>query len=197
MALGKPFEMTSSRRTDRRRAEQFQIGDTVVLKSIGVGQISARQEMSVGGQVTTCFVVDPPYGQSWYVPTENAADMIRHPVSLASAERILDVLRQGNVEEDCRPWKQRYLECKHVLENGNPFEAVDALRRLYAKKSGLLFEEGRMILLMEDLVLGELAITLGIKQEDLEAEMRARYPGFIRYATENPSRTPPKPSPIP
>lgn len=154
----------------------FKEGDHVVYRPYGVARIIARVVKESTAGSSECFALDLPSGVRAFIPVERATTMLRPLSSKQEAESDLEVLRSEGVEADTRLYRARQEERERILRTGSREEITTLLRRLYAKKTPASDADARAIRALEDLVLSEIAVVLGVGRDELEMEMRNRYP---------------------
>jgi RNA polymerase-interacting CarD/CdnL/TRCF family regulator len=158
--------------------QPFKEGDNVVYRAHGIGKILGTETKGSDAQKIVCFVIAFPSGMKAFVPVDAASRTLRHLSSKAEAESDLAILRQEGVEPDSRVHRVKVLEREKVMKTGTREEIALLLRRLYAGKVPVSAGDSVAIRALEDLVLEEISLVLGIPRIQLENEMRERYGSF-------------------
>jgi CarD family transcriptional regulator len=112
------------------------------------------------------------------VPTETAAAAgLRPVISRKDAKKVLDILRSDEVAVKTQPWNRRYREYMEMLKSGSPFEVAKVLRDLYRLKSekDLSFGERRLLDTARSLLVTELCLSLGKKEDAIEKEIQTLF----------------------
>ena len=130
------------------------------------------------GDQRLCLVVSFPSGMRAFIPADNADSSLRPLSSKEEALADLEILRSTGVEPDDRIHRTRQDERAKTMRSGSRVEITQLLRRLYAAKAPVSGADGVAIRALEDLVLEEISLVLGIPRAELENEMRDRYPVF-------------------
>ncbi|HYV44753.1 MAG TPA: hypothetical protein VFA20_07830 [Myxococcaceae bacterium] len=157
-------------------------GDTLFLASAGVVKV---QGYAAQGERGTPAPLRPGEAPAFYVvanaevtacvPVDQAERTLRPLVERATAERMLEVLRQP--EPPAPVTGEPLLERgKRVVHSGTPLDHAWFLRELYALPVPLSEPMAQGVQFFGGLALGEIAEVLGTPRADLEREMRDRYP---------------------
>jgi RNA polymerase-interacting CarD/CdnL/TRCF family regulator len=154
----------------------FKQGDHVVYRPHGIARIVGLEMKGSAPAQYECYALELPSGARAFIPVQKAASTFRHVSSRLEAESDLEILRSEGVEPDTRFHKARQEEIDRVIRTGTRSEIATHLRKLYAKKSLATESEQRAIRVLEDLVLAEIGLVLGLRRAELENEMRSRYP---------------------
>lgn len=156
----------------------FANGESVVYRAHGIGQILGTEQKGSNGQELMCFVVKLTSGMRAYIPVDNAATTLRRLCSRSEAESGLEALRAGAVEPDARRHREKIEGRERTMRLGTRADLTQLLRQLYAAKAPVSGADGLAIRTLEDIVLEEISLVLGIPRAGLEIEMRERYPVF-------------------
>ena len=158
-------------------AKTYKKGDKAVYPAHGVGEITAIQMRSLGGQKRSFYVLEIlENNMKIMVPVETAAAAgLRPLISRKDAKKVLDILKTDEVAVKTQPWNRRYREYMEMLKSGSPFDVARVLRDLYRLRSGkeLSFGERRLLDTARSLLMTELAFSLRKKEATIEKEILA------------------------
>jgi len=161
---------------------RYSPGDTVFLASAGVVKV---QGYAAQGERGAPAPLPPGQAPAFYVvanaevtacvPVDQAERTLRSLVDRATAERMLQALRQP--EPPAPVTGEALLERgKRVVHSGTPLDHAWFLRELYGLPVPLAEPMAQGVQFFGGLVLAEIAEVLGTPRPDLEREMRDRYP---------------------
>jgi CarD family transcriptional regulator len=157
----------------------FKIGDKAVYPAHGVGEVTDIQTRSLGGKERSFYILKVlENGMKIMVPIETAAAAgLRPVISRKDAKKVLDILKSDDVAVKTQPWNRRYREYMEMLKSGSPFEVAKVLRDLYRLKTDkdLSFGERRLLDTARSLLVTELTLSLGKKEEAVEKEIQALF----------------------
>jgi CarD family transcriptional regulator len=160
-------------------SQVFKIGDKAVYPAHGVGEVTDIQTRSLGGKERSFYILKVlENGMKIMVPTETAAAAgLRPVISRKDAKKVLDILRSDEVAVKTQPWNRRYREYMEMLKSGSPFEVAKVLRDLYRLKSekDLSFGERRLLDTARSLLVTELCLSLGKKEDAIEKEIQTLF----------------------
>jgi CarD family transcriptional regulator len=160
-------------------SQTFKIGDKAVYPAHGVGEVTDIQTRSLGGKERSFYILKVlENGMKIMVPIETAAAAgLRPVISRKDAKKVLDILRSDDVAVKTQPWNRRYREYMEMLKSGSPFEVAKVLRDLYRLKSekDLSFGERRLLDTARSLLVTELTLSLGKKEEAIEKEIQTLF----------------------
>ncbi|MCK9459335.1 MAG: CarD family transcriptional regulator [Proteobacteria bacterium] len=160
-------------------SQTFKIGDKAVYPAHGVGEVTDIQTRSLGGKERSFYILKVlENGMKIMVPTETAAAAgLRPVISRKDAKKVLDILKSDDVAVKTQPWNRRYREYMEMLKSGSPFEVAKVLRDLYRLKSDkdLSFGERRLLDTARSLLVTELGLSLGKKEETVEKDIQTMF----------------------
>jgi CarD family transcriptional regulator len=144
-----------------------------------VGEVTDIQTRSLGGKERSFYILKVlENGMKIMVPIETAAAAgLRPVISRKDAKKVLDILKSDDVAVKTQPWNRRYREYMEMLKSGSPFEVAKVLRDLYRLKTDkdLSFGERRLLDTARSLLVTELTLSLGKKEEAVEKEIQALF----------------------
>ena len=160
-------------------SQTFKIGDKAVYPAHGVGEVTDIQTRALGGKERSFYILKVlENGMKIMVPTETAAAAgLRPVISRKDAKKVLDILKSDDVAVKTQPWNRRYREYMEMLKSGSPFEVAKVLRDLYRLKSDkdLSFGERRLLDTARSLLVTELGLSLGKKEEAVEKDIQTMF----------------------
>jgi len=160
-------------------SQVFKIGDMAVYPAHGVGEVTDIQTRSLGGKERSFYILRVvENGMKIMVPVETAAAAgLRPLISRKEAKKVLEVLKSEDVAVKTQPWNRRYREYMEMLKSGSPFEVAKVLRDLFRLKSDkdLSFGERRLLDTARSLLVTELALSLGKKEESVEKDIQVLF----------------------
>jgi len=160
-------------------SQVFKIGDMAVYPAHGVGEVTDIQTRSLGGKERSFYILRVvENGMKIMVPVETAAAAgLRPLISRKEAKKVLEILKSEDVAVKTQPWNRRYREYMEMLKSGSPFEVAKVLRDLFRLKSDkdLSFGERRLLDTARSLLVTELALSLGKKEESVEKDIQVLF----------------------
>lgn len=112
----------------------FSIGEWVVHRQYGVGQIKKTEVMPLHGERTECFRVQVRGGAFWFPTDEVANPRIRPVASQEIISKVIKNLRRkpGKLDQDKKYWTQ---QIKEIPLDGDLVTISRLIRDLSAQKS--------------------------------------------------------------
>jgi CarD family transcriptional regulator len=160
-------------------SQVFEIGDKAVYPAHGVGEVTAIQTRALGGKERSFYILRVlENGMKIMVPVETAAAAgLRPLISRKDAKKVLEILKSDDVAVKTQPWNRRYREYMEMLKSGSPFEVAKVLRDLFRLKSDkdLSFGERRLLDTARSLLVTELALSLGKKEDVVEKDIQVLF----------------------
>lgn len=152
----------------------YTIGDWVVHRNYGIGQILSVESKSIGGQKVRCFKIQTIEGTYW-ASIQNMGNPRMRP--LASQDQIQQALSEfieepPEAETDHQAWKKRI---KQVQWEGSLIDVVKIIRDLTAKndKKRLNDYETKALKRFTDLLIGEWSAIMGLKRQTVEEKLNS------------------------
>jgi len=148
----------------------FKVGDTIFYPSAGVGVIQATEDLYIDGRSEPCYVIHIHQNRvTIKVPHTNLnKNGIRRPLDGKKAKDVFKVLSSGGALRAAGGnWAERCKTLERKINNGSCLELAAAVRDLvhWKKKSGLSFEESRLLATASGYLSDELAAVQGIAPE--------------------------------
>jgi RNA polymerase-interacting CarD/CdnL/TRCF family regulator len=152
---------------------EFSIGDWVVHRFHGVGQVSKVEKKKLGGETSEYFRVEGEETVFW-IPVENAInERIRPLVTKKELGEAIKVLSKAprQMEKDFR---QRQSRIKLVKSEGSLNSICKIVRDLMGRKreKGLNESEAHALRFFRDLLLNEWAICVDKSMDDVVQQFR-------------------------
>ncbi len=149
----------------------FKIGDKAVYPAHGVGVIEDIKCRVISGNKRTFYclrIIDKD--MTILIPTDNAVTVgLRGVIDKKEVAKVLRILSDKNVENDCQTWNRRYREYMEKIKSGSVFEVAEVMRDLFHLKSDkdLSFGERQMLDLAQNLLVKELSIAQNMAEEKM------------------------------
>lgn len=172
-------------------------GELVIRPGQGVVQIEGPED-----QDGRPFIRLKHPSMTLHVPAENLAKVVRRPIAPAQAQGLLAKLRSHDGDYDRRRFEHRYRDGMRALVKGTLERQVELLHGFYLSPYQPSFGERRLIMTLEDVVLGELVLAMSAPKtlEDLQKQraalaeqLHAGQPVFSSSATPRPREAPLEP----
>lgn len=156
---------------------EYQNGDKVVVPGCGVGRVSSKTMVPVGGQSIETIEIHlrNQDGRVW-IPLDRLLDQgIRPVMSPTRFKELKEIIRAEEPPKRRRHWNQRRRRYTDMLDSGQPSSIAKLIGELSAvrsqKKKGLSFTEKRMLRKAWRLLTAEVAMARGVPREQVIAEL--------------------------
>ena len=153
----------------------FRVGDKAVYPAHGVAEITGIERREISGSEQTFYILRIlENGMRIMVPMNNASAVgLRAVVGKAEIKEVYDILRSKEVSVDGQTWNRRYREYMEKIKTGSVFEIAEVLRDLSLLKfdKDLSFGERKMLDTAKSLLVKELAVAKGAKEEKIAREL--------------------------
>ncbi len=146
---------------------EFQSGEVIVVRGVGLGRVEAL----AGDGVRVQVLGDGGASEV------HAATALRKLMLGSEAEAVLHTLSERRGEPDPRPWGPQYADFQRALTHGTPQEQAVILQRLYYLTAPGLPQE-RALHQLDDLLLAELAHVLARRVSELRHTLHQGQPAF-------------------
>jgi CarD family transcriptional regulator len=154
----------------------FQIGDKAVYPGHGVGVIEAIETKQISGKELMFYILRVlDNGMTIMIPRDNAGAVgLRGVIRKLEIPKVLQILRDRDVEIDNQTWNRRYREYMEKINTGSIFEIAEVLRDLYLLRTEkeLSFGERKILDTAKNLLVKELAIVRDVKETDILTEIK-------------------------
>jgi CarD family transcriptional regulator len=154
----------------------FQIGDKAVYPGHGVGIIEAIETKQISGKELMFYILRVlDNGMTIMIPRDNAGAVgLRGVIRKLEIPKVLQILRDRDVEIDNQTWNRRYREYMEKINTGSIFEIAEVLRDLYLLRTEkeLSFGERKILDTAKNLLVKELAIVRDVKETDILREIK-------------------------
>ncbi len=153
----------------------FRVGDKAVYPAHGVAEITGIERREISGTEQTFYILRIlENGMRIMVPMKNAGAVgLRAVVGKQEVKEVYDILRSKEVSVDGQTWNRRYREYMEKIKTGSVFEIAEVLRDLSLLKfdKDLSFGERKMLDTAKNLLIKELAVAKGAKEEKIAREL--------------------------
>ena len=154
----------------------FQIGDKAVYPGHGVGVIEAIETKQISGRELMFYILRVlDNGMTIMIPRDNAGAVgLRGVIRKLEIPKVLQILKDRDVEIDNQTWNRRYREYMEKINTGSIFEIAEVLRDLYLLRTEkeLSFGERKILDTAKSLLVKELAIVRDVKETDILREIK-------------------------
>src|SRR5512139_2461470 len=154
----------------------FQIGDKAVYPGHGVGVIEAIETKQISGKELMFYILRVlDNGMTIMIPRDNAGAVgLRGVIRKLEIPKVLQILKDRDVEIDNQTWNRRYREYMEKINTGSIFEIAEVLRDLYLLRAEkeLSFGERKILDTAKNLLVKELAIVRDVKETDILREIK-------------------------
>jgi CarD family transcriptional regulator len=153
----------------------FRIGDKAVYPAHGVAEVVNIEQREISGTAQRFYILRIlENGMRIMVPMKNAGTVgLRAIVGKQEVKEVYDILRSKEVSVEGQTWNRRYREYMEKIKTGSLFEVAEVLRDLSLLKfdKDLSFGERKMLDMAKSLLVKELAVAKGAKEEKIAREL--------------------------
>jgi CarD family transcriptional regulator len=153
----------------------FRVGDLAVYPAHGVAQIIGVETREISSSKQTFYILKIlDSGMRIMVPMKNVGAVgLRAVVGKHEVKEVYDILRSKEVSVEGQTWNRRYREYMEKIKTGSVFEIAEVLRDLSLLKydKDLSFGERKMLDTAKSLLVKELAVAKGAKEEKIAREL--------------------------
>ena len=153
----------------------FRVGDKAVYPAHGVAEITGIEKREISGSEQTFYILRIlENSMRIMVPMKNASAVgLRSVVGKQEIKEVYDILKSKEVSVDGQTWNRRYREYMEKIKTGSVFEIAEVLRDLSLLKTDkdLSFGERKMLDTAKNLLVKELAVAKGAKEEKIAKEL--------------------------
>jgi CarD family transcriptional regulator len=154
----------------------FQIGDKAVYPGHGVGVIEAIETKQISGRELMFYILRVlDNGMTIMIPRDNAGAVgLRGVIRKLEIPKVLQILKDRDVEVDNQTWNRRYREYMEKINTGSIYEIAEVLRDLYLLRTEkeLSFGERKILDTAKSLLVKELAIVRNVKETDVLRDIK-------------------------
>ncbi|MEW6328411.1 MAG: CarD family transcriptional regulator [Thermodesulfobacteriota bacterium] len=157
----------------------FKTGELAVYPAHGVGVIESIERREINGEKQIFYImriIDTD--MVIMIPTHNVKSVgVRSIINKKDIPRVLDILKDRNVEIVTQTWNKRYREYMDKIKTGSVFEVAAVLRDLYILKDEkpLSFGEKKMLDTAMNLLVKELSIARNVKEGKVRQDIEALF----------------------
>ncbi len=149
----------------------FKEGDKAVYPAHGVGEIRAIETREISGSKQTFYIMKIlDNGMTIMVPTNNVKSVgLREIIDEDQVDEVYEILGERDISVDNQTWNRRYREYMDKIKTGSVYEIAEVLRdlSLLKKQKELSFGERKLLDTARTLLVKELAIAQGMKEQDI------------------------------
>lgn len=154
----------------------FEVGDTVVYRSHGVGKINSISKKKIGGSELKVFDITLiESGLKVVVPV--GQNGLRRVIDKKAVEKIFTILKDRSSKVDTQTWNRRSREYETKLKTGSLYEIAKVLRDLFILRNEkeLSYGEKQMLEKAQSLLVSEIAIAKARPEDKVKEEMEALF----------------------
>ena len=159
----------------------FRVGDKAVYPAHGVAEVTGIERRQISGSQQTFYILKIlDTGMKIMIPMKNAGAVgLRAVVGKAEIKEVYDILRSREMSVEGQTWNRRYREYMEKIKTGSVFEIAEVLRDLSLLKfdKDLSFGERKMLDTARNLLVKELAVAKGAKEEKIARELDEIFTG--------------------
>ena len=159
----------------------FSKGDMAVYPAHGVGEITAIETREISGNKQTFYILKIlENSMTIMVPVKNIKSVgLREIIGEDEVEQVYEILKEKDISIDHQPWNRRYREYMDKIKTGSVYELAEVLRDLSLLRfeKELSFGERKMLDMARSLLVKELAIAQGVKEEEVLDEIEDIFKG--------------------
>ena len=153
----------------------YSIGDRIVYPMHGAGIIESIEEREILGSKQSYYVLKIPVGcMKVMIPIANVENIgVRDIVDQSVVDKVFLRFKSKDIEQKEVNWNKRYRENMDKLKTGDIFEVTDVVNALMVRErdKGLSTGERKMLNNAKQILISELVLAKGLKQEDIEHTM--------------------------
>lgn len=157
----------------------FSVGDKAVYPVHGVAEVVALEQRDIGGSKTPVYILRIlETGVKIMVPTINAGSVgLRDLITSKQVKEVFSILRSRDIPRDTQTWNRRHREYMEKVKTGSVFEIAEVLRDLLVLRTtkDLSFGERKMLEMARSLLIRELALAKGVRDEKIANEIDAMF----------------------
>jgi CarD family transcriptional regulator len=150
----------------------FKVGDVVVYPAHGVAEVESVEDREISGSTISFMILRILDTQmTVMVPVANVANVgIRRLIDRQGIDKVMDILKQRQVQVDNQTWNRRYREYMEKIKSGSAYEIAEVLRDLNILKRGkeLSFGERKMYDTAKNLLVNEISISRKMDRKEAE-----------------------------
>jgi CarD family transcriptional regulator len=153
----------------------FRVGDKAVYPAHGVAEVTGIERREISGTHQTFYILRIlDNNMRIMVPMKNVGAVgLRAVIGKQEIKEVYDILRSKEVSVEGQTWNRRYREYMEKIKTGSVFEIAEVLRDLSLLKfdKDLSFGERKMLDTAKNLLVKELAVAKGTKEEKIAREL--------------------------
>ena len=161
----------------------YQVGELILYGSTGVCKVMDVKKLEIEGEERRYYVLKPLYQECTIsTPAENGKVFMRPVLTREEAEQLIDRIPSMRADAfETRVLRELVEHYEASLKTHDCADLVELTMSLYAKKQGMEQQkkkfgalDERFMKRAEDLLFGELSVSLGIPKEEVPRYIEAR-----------------------
>ncbi|MEZ4820247.1 MAG: CarD family transcriptional regulator [Bdellovibrionota bacterium] len=157
----------------------LKVGDIAVYPAHGVGQIERVENKEISGSILTFYVMRILDSDMTVMIPKTALTSagIREIITTSQVSKVFKIFEDQDVVIDTTTWNRRYREYMEKIKTGSVYEIAEVMRDLYVlkKTKTLSFGERKMLDTARSLLVKELAIAKGEKEDQIEQKIQSYF----------------------
>lgn len=141
----------------------------------GVGLIQTIEKQTIGGVDQSFYVMKIlDNDMTIMIPTATSANVgLRAIISDDEVTRVIDILKERDVQVTAQTWNRRYRDYMDKIKTGSVFEVAVVLRDLFLLKEDkeLSYGERKMLDTAKNLLVKELSLAKQMDQDKVERQI--------------------------
>ncbi|MFO8047512.1 MAG: CarD family transcriptional regulator [Desulfosudaceae bacterium] len=161
----------------------FQPGDLVVYPAHGVGRIECIESKNIGDTSEDFYIMKIlETDMVIMIPVKNLKTIgVRDVITKKEVTKIYNIIKDqvpDSVTTETQTWNRRYKEYMDKIKTGSLYEIAEVFRDLFLLKStkDLSFGERKLLDTAQGLLVTELSIAKGTKENSVMTEIQSFFP---------------------
>ncbi|MFP4040091.1 MAG: CarD family transcriptional regulator [Desulfosudaceae bacterium] len=161
----------------------FQPGDLVVYPAHGVGRIECIESKNIGDTIEDFYIMKIlETDMVIMIPVKNLNTIgVRDVITKKEVTKIYNIIKDqvpDSVTTETQTWNRRYKEYMDKIKTGSLYEIAEVFRDLFLLKStkDLSFGERKLLDTAQGLLVTELSIAKGTKENSVMTEIQSFFP---------------------
>jgi len=183
---------TTQKEVKPNNNNHFQPGDLVVYPAHGVGRIESIESKNIGDTREDFYIMKIlETNMVIMIPVKNLNTIgIRDVIAKKEVSKIYQIIKDqvGDASPvENQTWNRRYKEYMDKIKTGSLYEIAEVFRDLFLLKStkDLSFGERKLLDTAQGLLVTELSIAKGAKENSVISEIQSMFPQPQQHAVKS------------
>lgn len=119
---------------DKKQVYIYNLGDWIVHRNYGIGQIKGIETQSIGEQKTTYYKIEAHNDSTIWVPVASEEELLRPVASKDEFAEVVQVMKRPSRRMNAH-FPARIASIRQVSREGNPVMLARMVRDLWARRS--------------------------------------------------------------